>query len=292
MLSLLVLAAVLCLIGAGICLWIIARRERELQMRLARHARQDDPSLSHPSALARWQLWLLARRDELPRYWGIWLLLPLVASLVALRLLGGPAGAIAAAAMLALLAGLQAYRAARQRQRAVLQLPALLDGLARLASVGHSLPLAFGKVLDDTPQPLVAMLQRAQALHSAGIELDAALRQVAALYKISEFDLLAAAMKVAMHYGGQPEKLVNRIATVLQARQAAHEELLALTSEVRLSAWVLGIAPMAIGLVMGTLNQDYMSVLFRDPTGQRMLMVVLALQLAGAFFLYRLAKRV
>ncbi|WP_432722593.1 type II secretion system F family protein [Jeongeupia wiesaeckerbachi] len=292
MLSLFVLTGVLCLIGAGLCLWIIERRERELQRRLAHHATPDDPSLSHRNALARWQLWLLARRDELPRYWGLWLLLPPLTGLIAQRLLAGPAGLIAATLTLALLAGFQAYRAAQQRQRAILQLPALLDGLARLASVGHSLPLAFGKVLDDTPQPLAAMLQRAQALHSAGIELDAALRQAAALYKIPEFNLLAAAMKVAMHYGGQPEKLVNRIATVLQARQAAHEELLALTSEVRLSAWVLGLAPMAIGVAMGALNHDYMSVLFHDPTGQRMLMIVMALQVLGAIFLYRLAKRV
>ncbi|GHD62059.1 type II secretion system F family protein [Jeongeupia chitinilytica] len=292
MLSLLVLAGILCLGGAAACLWLIDRRERVLQRRLARRGQTGDPALPTRSVRARWQLWLLARQDELPRYWAAWLLLLPLSGLIAQHLLAGPAGLIAAALALALLVGLQAYRAAQQRQRAILQLPALLDGLARLASVGQSLPLAFGKILDDTPSPLAKMLQRAQALHSAGIELDAALRQVATSYRISEFNLLAAAMKVAMHYGGQPEKLVNRIATVLRARQAAHEELLALTSEVRLSAWVLGLAPLAIGVVMGMLNRDYMSVLFNDPSGQRMLMVVVVLQVFGAFFLYRLAKRV
>ncbi|WP_200916215.1 type II secretion system F family protein [Jeongeupia sp. HS-3] len=283
------------LIAAALSLSAYRRRERQLSSRLARqspHAYADEPLELRQATRTHWQLWWQTRQAELPPHWRFWLLLPLCLGLAAQLVWQGPAGLAGLVLGIGLLVILQGIRTIKQRQRATRQLPAFLEGLARLASVGQSLPQGFGKLIAETPQPLGAMMQRAQSMHAAGVELDTALHQNAKLYQIAEFDLLATAMRVAVRYGGQPEKLINRIAIVLQTRHASHEELLALTSEVRLSAWVLGGMPITLGIVMGIINHDYMAVLFSDPTGQKMLAGVLIMQVIGAVLLYRLAKQV
>ncbi|AOY01203.1 type II secretion system F family protein [Jeongeupia sp. USM3] len=292
MLSLLVLLGLACLIAAAGCLVSHRRRTRLAELRLARQGHAEPNFEPEAGRQRRWQMWLQARRAELPAYWGYWLLLPCMLAMAAQLSWKGASGLVVLVLGFAVLVAAQNFRIDAQRQRALRQLPSFLEGLARLASIGQSLPQAFGKLAAETPSPLGEMVVRAQNMHASGMELDAALHQNATLYKIPEFNLLAAAMRVALRYGGQPEKLVNRIALVLQARHASHQELMALTAEVRLSAWVLGGLPAVLGIAMTLLNRQYMAVLFREPVGQKMLIAVIVMQLVGGFLLYRLAKRV
>jgi tight adherence protein B len=57
-----------------------------------------------------------------------------------------------------------------------------------------------------------------------------------------------------------------------------------------MSAWVLGLLPITIGLLIGVLNANYVASMWFDATGRKLMLGALALQIFGAISLYRLAR--
>ncbi|TJZ62442.1 type II secretion system F family protein, partial [Chitiniphilus eburneus] len=201
-------------------------------------------------------------------------------------------GLATAVGMVALLACWHALLAARLRAQATRQLPGFLESMVRLASVGHSLASAFSTIAQETPAPLGPMLRTALSGQMAGMELDQMLERGAERHGIAELRLLAAALRVAARFGGHPEKLVGRVAALLRTREATRAELLALTAEVRLSAWLLCLLPVGIAFLLFGLNPDYARPLLDDPTGHKLLAGAIGLQITGALLLWRMTKSV
>jgi tight adherence protein B len=52
-----------------------------------------------------------------------------------------------------------------------------------------------------------------------------------------------------------------------------------------MSAWILGALPFAVGAAMALLNPGYISVLWNDPTGVRLLWYGAAMIAAGVIWL-------
>jgi tight adherence protein B len=72
--------------------------------------------------------------------------------------------------------------------------------------------------------------------------------------------------------------------------EQAHRELVALTTETRLSSWVLGAMPVLLGGYMIISNPRYFDAMWGDPSGKNLVYAALGLQILGAFLLYRLAR--
>jgi tight adherence protein B len=95
---------------------------------------------------------------------------------------------------------------------------------------------------------------------------------------------------LGVRYGGRADLLLERMAHFLRDREQAERELVAMSSETRMSAWVLGLMPAVVGTAIIMLNAAYFIRMWDDPSGRQMLYGALALQLTGAFLLYRLAR--
>ncbi|MNT87983.1 hypothetical protein D3C72_2284690 [compost metagenome] len=78
----------------------------------------------------------------------------------------------------------------------------------------------------------------------------------------------------------------------MRDREAAQRELLALSAETRLSAWILGLLPLVVAGGLFMLNAGYIMLMWKDPAGKTMLLAALGLEAAGVLMLYRLAKSI
>jgi tight adherence protein B len=65
-----------------------------------------------------------------------------------------------------------------------------------------------------------------------------------------------------------------------------------MTGETRMSAWVLGMTPLAIALYIMVMNPNYLNMLLDDDTGKTLLTTALGLQGMGAFILWRMLRSV
>jgi tight adherence protein B len=71
----------------------------------------------------------------------------------------------------------------------------------------------------------------------------------------------------------------------MTARERLRGEIRALTAEGKISAIVLAILPVGLGLFMYSVNREYMRPLFHEKTGQIMLGAALLAALAGFYWM-------
>ncbi|MDA7418172.1 type II secretion system F family protein [Xenophilus arseniciresistens] len=203
----------------------------------------------------------------------------------------GPVAAVAAAVLCAVF-GLFLIWLAVQRFRRTLvrQLPTFIDAMVRLITIGNSTHAAFQLSIPSAGEPLRGYLEKASSLVRGGVELDQALHQMARTVRIEEMYLLAAILGLGVRYGGRADLLLERVANFMRDREQAEQELTALSAETRLSAWILGLLPVAVGLAIVMLNAAYFMRMWQDDSGRMMIYGAAGLQVAGALMLYRLAR--
>lgn len=204
------------------------------------------------------------------------------------------AGGIAAGGALLLLLVIASFglwlRLQKFRKTLASQLPGFIDAMVRLITVGNSTQAAFQLAVDTTKAPLRGYLEGATGVMRAGVELDLALRQMAEKVRIEEMHLLASILGLGVRYGGRADVLLERVANFMRDREQAQHELVAMSSETRLSAWILGLLPVGVGSIIVMLNGSYFARMWNDPTGQMLIFGAVALQIVGALLLYRLAR--
>jgi tight adherence protein B len=183
-------------------------------------------------------------------------------------------------------------KAMRRHQKMVHQLPAFLDTMVRLTIVGNSLESAFQATVLTTEAPLREMLDRSNRLVQAGMDLEHALLQKARVFCVVEMELIAAVIGVALRFGGRADTVLERMAAFMRDREHAQNELVALSAETRLSAWILGLLPIGLGFFMIIFNNNMFVTMMEDPIGKNMLFIAGLLEAIGAYSLYRLAKSV
>jgi len=203
-------------------------------------------------------------------------------------------GAAAAFAVLTLVVTATLFtvwlRVQRFRRGLVRQLPDFIDAMVRLITIGNATHAAFSLAVATASAPLRGYMENASALVRAGVDLDQALRQMARSVRIEEMHLLAAILGLGVRYGGRADTLLERVAAFMRDREQAEDELMAMSAETRLSAWILGLLPIAVGGFIVMTNPSYFTRMWQDSSGQMMIFGAFGLQAIGVFLLYRLAR--
>ena len=206
-------------------------------------------------------------------------------------LLGGWPAAAGSLLFLMLLAAFGLWlRLQKFRRQLVSQLPGFIDAMVRLITIGNSTQAAFQLAIATTQEPLRGHMDRSAALVRAGVDLDRAVHQTATNVRVEEMFLLASILGLGVRYGGRADLLLERVANFMRDREQAEHELIAMSAETRLSAWILGLLPLGVGSVLILTNPGFLLSMWNDETGRILIFSSIGLQLLGAFLLYRLAK--
>ena len=214
----------------------------------------------------------------------------LVGSLV-MALRGGVLMGLIALALCVLLGAFGVWlRVNRRRKKMLSQLPSFLDNVVRLISIGNSPHAAFQFATGNVPEPLGEALRNVAASLSVSPDLGQAMAQLERTWRMPEFGLLAAVFRMSTRYGGRADLVLERVSAYIRDRQAAERELHSLSTEVRLSAWILALLPIVVGAMIMFLNEGYFLRMWNDPGGRKLIFIAGALQVFGSFFLYRLAR--
>ena len=296
----------LVLLGLGLLLLATARGRAQAELSRAHLAAQTEQFRARYATAAepgpqgnvrdlrrRWAD--LMRRADIAPTRGTWLRwgMPLLCLVLAGAAAGGALGAVAMLAVgVALAAFLLWLRIGRVRDRMLRQLPGFLDGVVRLMTIGSSVPAAFQNSVANTEPPLRQCLVQAIHLQRAGKELDQAVLQMGRAYRLDELVIVSSVLRLSQRYGGRADVVMERTATFMRDREEAQRELLALSAETRLSAWVLGLLPLVVAGGLFVLNAGYVMLMWKDPTGRNLLLGAAVLEVVGVLMLYRLAKSI
>jgi tight adherence protein B len=90
--------------------------------------------------------------------------------------------------------------------------------------------------------------------------------------------------------GGNLTEVLGNLSRLIRERLKLMAKVKVLSSEGRLSAWILGIMPFALAGVMYLGNPEFMSPLWKDPIGISIIKYMLILMAFGIYVLSRIIK--
>jgi tight adherence protein B len=164
------------------------------------------------------------------------------------------------------------------------QLPDVLNLLSGSMRAGFSFAQGLEAVAEEASEPAKRELQRAYAESRLGRPIEDALEDSAA--RMHSVDLVWAVMaiRIQREVGGNLAELLDTVASTMTERERLRHEVLALTAEGRMSAWVLGVFPPAFAVILYLIQPSYMQALFQSPMG--IMAVVVSAVMAGFGFVW------
>jgi tight adherence protein B len=151
------------------------------------------------------------------------------------------------------------------------QLPDVLTIMASSLRAGHSFLQALDTTAKEIAQPAATEFQRVVAEIRLGRSAEDALGALAERVGSADFKWAVLAVNIQREVGGNLAEILDNVADTLRERATMRRQIRVLTSEGRLSAWLLALMPFAIALYMFVVNKSYIMLLFTTKTGLIML---------------------
>ena len=162
-------------------------------------------------------------------------------------------------------------RVRRRQKKFVGQLPDMLALLAGTLKAGYSITQGFEAVSKEVDEPMGKELRRVVTEHRLGRTLEDALDSTAGRMGSDDFAWTVMAIKIQREVGGNLAELLMTVADTMTQRERLRRDVNSLTAEGRVSAFILGLLPPALGVVMYMMNRDYIMELFTPGLGYVMI---------------------
>lgn len=214
--------------------------------------------------------------------------LSLIAGVLAAIFNGLIPGLITAVVLLFLFVFLINFAGSREKRKFESQLPDTLTLLSTSLRAGYSLLQAIEAVSGESPDPTAREFGRAVAEARLGRSVTEALQGIVERTQSNDFEWAVMAIEIQREVGGNLAEVLQTVADTMRARNRLKGEIRALTAEGRISAFVLGSLPFAMGLFLWTSNRDYLLPLLESGFGRIAIAAGLLLMAGGIFWLKKI----
>jgi tight adherence protein B len=170
------------------------------------------------------------------------------------------------------------------------QLPDVLSIMAASLRAGHSFLQSLDTVAKEIAQPAAAEFQRVVAEIRLGRPAEDALEALAERVGSADFKWAVLAVNIQREVGGNLAEILDTVADTLRERAMLRRQVKVLTAEGRLSAWVLALLPVAIGLYMAAVNPSYIGLLVTTTIGLVMLGTAIVLMVLGILWMRKIVN--
>ena len=118
--------------------------------------------------------------------------------------------------------------------------------------------------------------------------LNEALHNLADRIPLTDLRYLVIAVVIQRESGGNLAEILGNISHIIRERLKLIAQVRVLSAEGRMSAWVLGLLPFAVVIIMSILNPRYISLLWAEPAGIQLLWYAAGMILVGVIWLRKL----
>lgn len=203
-------------------------------------------------------------------------------AVLGLLLTGSLPGMLVFAVMGGLLPGfLIRMKAARRKKAFLSQLPDTLNLLSSTLKAGYSFMQGVEAVSQEIEDPMGSELRRIVTEAQLGRPLEEAMDASAERMDSPDFAWAVMAVKIQREVGGNLSELLLTVSETMTERERLRRDIATLTAEGKMSAIVLGLLPILLGMAMWALNPEYINTLFTDGLGQVLLGASIFAALAG-----------
>ncbi|WP_213371999.1 type II secretion system F family protein [Mesobacillus boroniphilus] len=178
----------------------------------------------------------------------------------------------------------------KRLQRISYQLIEILGMMANSMRAGYSFMQAMQQVGKEIPDPLGPEFERVIRQAGLGISLDEVFEEVMVRLPNKELEVVIRAIMAQRKSGGNLAGLMETMEDTVRGRIRIMEELNTLTSQGRMSSWIITLLPVGLAFYLAFFGQDYFQPMLEHPLGWLMLSSAGINILIGWFFIQKIIK--
>ena len=168
--------------------------------------------------------------------------------------------------------------------------PEALELIARALKAGHAFVTGLKMVADEMPEPVGPEFRKTFDEQNFGLPLKDALDNLTARMPSLDVRFFSTAVLIQRETGGNLSEILETLAHVVRERFKILRQVRVHTAHGRLTGYVLLALPALLGMALMFINPDHMNLLFREPLGQMLLMIAMAMQAVGYFWIKQVVK--
>jgi tight adherence protein B len=170
------------------------------------------------------------------------------------------------------------------------QLPDTLQLISGSLKAGYSFNQALSMVVEETMPPTSDEFKRVLSEIRMGLQEKEAMENMAERIGSEHFDWVVMAVNIQREVGGNLAEVMETIANTIRERDTVLRQIRALTSEGRLSAYILIGLPILLAIILSLLNREYISLLFTSFLGLVMIGIAVILMIIGIFWIIKIVN--
>jgi tight adherence protein B len=102
---------------------------------------------------------------------------------------------------------------------------------------------------------------------------------------LTDLRYLIIAVLIQRESGGNLAEILGNISQIIRGRLKLVAQVRVLSAEGRMSAWILGLLPFGIGFVLLLVSPEYVSLLWTEPVGLKLLGAAAAMLVMGVLWM-------
>jgi tight adherence protein B len=162
------------------------------------------------------------------------------------------------------------------------QMVEMLAMVANSLKSGYGLMQSFEFAAKQLDPPLATELKRMLRDANLGMSGEDALQGMGERIGSVDLDMVLTAINIQRTVGGNLAEILESVAFTMRERERIRGEVVTLTSQQRMTGFIIGGLPVGMALLFLLINPDYMMLLFTTTAGRIMLLVAIGLEFLGA----------
>jgi tight adherence protein B len=172
-------------------------------------------------------------------------------------------------------------RIGKRKSKLEHQLVELLQMMSSGLRAGFGFSQAMESAANQLPDPLQTEIKRALRDISVGATVEQSLEALNIRVGSSDFDIVITAILIQRQVGGNLAEILENVAHTMRERERIRGEIQTLTSQQRLTGYVIGGIPVGLFVVFMFVNPEFTTLLFTDPFGRMLLGGAMVMEFMG-----------
>lgn len=170
------------------------------------------------------------------------------------------------------------------------QLPDAIDLVVRALRAGHPTSASLALVAKEMPDPIGTEFGLVVDEMTYGLDMDEALEHMAMRVPHPDISFLVAAIQIQHFSGGNLAEILANLSTVIRERFHMFAKARAVSAEGRFSAWVVGLLPGIVAVVIHVIDRKYFTEVQHDPVFLPMMALAVLLVIGGGAVIWRMVN--
>jgi len=168
------------------------------------------------------------------------------------------------------------------------QFPEAIELIARSLRAGHAFTTGLGMVADEMREPVRTEFRLLHDRQNFGMPMAEAMKSLGERVPLLDARFFVTAVLTQRESGGNLSEVLDGLAALIRDRFRLRRQVRSLSAHGRITGWVLGSLPFAIGGLLFIIAPEHIGKLFTDPLGVRMVIGVGVLQVIGFYAMRRI----